>query len=80
MDPNMFGTNEQWATALKAVIFIKRLTCISTRLKEVNKEIEEVEWNCDTLELGPDKLQALYLEREHLQYLLQKGDFYVPNF
>jgi hypothetical protein len=22
MDPNMFGTNEQWATALKAVIFI----------------------------------------------------------
>lgn len=58
----------------------ERLTYISTRLKEVNKEIEEVEWNCDTLELGPDKLQALYLEREHLQYLLQKGDFYVPNF
>ena len=58
----------------------ERLTCISTRLKEVNKEIEEVEWNCDTLELGPDKLQALYLEREHLQYLLQNGDSYVPNF
>lgn len=57
-----------------------RLTCISTRLKEVNKEIEEVEWNCDTLELGPDKLQALYLEREHLQHLLQKGDSFVPNF
>jgi IS30 family transposase len=58
----------------------KRLMLISDRLKEVNKEVEELEWNCDTLELGPDKLQALYLEREHLQYLLQKGDSYVPLF
>ena len=58
----------------------KRLMLISDRLKELNKEIEELEWNCDALELGPDKLQALYLEREHLQYLLQKGDSYVPVF
>ena len=58
----------------------ERLTCISTRLKEVNKEISDFEWNCDTLELGPDKLQALYLERDHLEYLLHKGDVYVPNF
>jgi hypothetical protein len=57
-----------------------RLMLISDRLKELNKEVEELEWNCSTLELGPDKLQALYLEREHLQYLLQKGDSYVPLF
>ena len=57
-----------------------RLMCIATRLKELNKEISDLEWNCDTLELGPDKLQALYLERDHLQYLLRKGDVYVPNF
>jgi len=57
-----------------------RLTLISDRLKEVNKKVEELEWNYDSLELGPDKLQALYLEREHLEYLLSKGDSYVPNF
>ena len=56
----------------------KRLMLISDRLKEVNKEIEELEWTPSSL--GPDKLQALYLEREHLQYLLQKGDSYVPLF
>lgn len=61
----------------------KRLMLISDRLKEVNKEVEELEWTTSegkNLELGPDKLQALYLEREHLQYLLQKGDSYVPLF
>lgn len=60
-----------------------RLTCISTRLKEVTKEISDLEWEVSeggALEIGPDKLQALYLEREHLQYLLQKGDSYVPVF
>jgi hypothetical protein len=51
---------------------------ISDRLKEVNKEVEELEWSPDSV--GPDKLQALYLEREHLEYLLHKGDSYVPNF
>lgn len=57
-----------------------RLQCISTRLKELNKEISDLEWNCDGLPLGPDKLQGLYIEREHLEYLLHKGDMYVPNF
>jgi len=57
-----------------------RLTLISNRLKEVDREISDLEWNHDSIELGPDKLQALYLEREHLQYLLHKGDSYVPNF
>jgi hypothetical protein len=55
-----------------------RLQCISTRLKELNKEISDLEWSSDSV--GPDKLQALYLEREHLEYLLHKGDSYVPNF
>lgn len=59
-----------------------RLTCISTRLKEVTKEISDLEWEVSQggVTMGPDKLQALYLEREHLQHLLQKGDSYVPNF
>jgi len=60
----------------------ERLTCISTRLKEVTKEISDLEWEVyqGEVTLGPDKLQVLYLEREHLQYLLQKGDSFVPNF
>jgi len=60
----------------------ERLTCISTRLKEVTKEISDLEWEVyqGEVTLGPDKLQVLYLEREHLQYLLQNGDSYVPNF
>jgi len=57
-----------------------RLTLISERLKELNKEISDLEWNLGSVELGPDKLQSLYLEREHLEYLLSKGDHYVPNF
>lgn len=57
-----------------------RLTCIATRLKKVDKEISDLEWNCYSITEGPDKLQALYLEREHLQHLLTKGDLYVPNF
>lgn len=55
-----------------------RLMCIATRLKELNKEISDLEWASDSV--GPDKLQALYLEREHLEYLNRKGDMYVPNF
>jgi hypothetical protein len=58
-----------------------RLMLISDRLKEVNKEISDTEWDSpENLSRGPDKLQTLYLERDHLQYLLQKGDSYVPLF
>lgn len=53
-----------------------RLQCISAQLKETDKEISDLEWEGGC----PDKLQALYLLREHLQYLLQKGDSYIPNF
>lgn len=57
-----------------------RLQCITTRLKDLNKEISDLEWTAEPQVGGPDKLQALYLERENLEYLLQKGDLYVPYF
>ena len=57
-----------------------RLQLISARLRQVDKEISDLEWTDNVLKLGDDKLQALYLEREHLQHLLHKGDSYIPNF
>ena len=53
-----------------------RLQLISEQLKETDKEISDLEWSggCQ------DRIQSLYLLREHLQHLLQKGDSYIPNF
>jgi len=62
-----------------------RLTSVTKRLKEVDQEIADFEWglsehNPEYLAKGPDVLQCLYLERDHLDWHLKQGTLYIPNF
>lgn len=62
-----------------------RLTDVNKALKDVDKAIADWEWGIASedpayLSRGPNPLQVLYLEREHLDYHQKLGDLYIPNF
>jgi len=53
-----------------------RLTPIRPRIRELQKEIDEIEWEG----LAPEKLSDKLNELQYLQQLELSGDTYVPNF
>jgi len=53
-----------------------RLTPIRPRIRELQREIDELEWEG----LAPEKLSDKLRELQYLQQLELAGDTYVPNF
>jgi len=53
-----------------------RLTPIRTRIRELQREIDELEW----MGLAPEKLSDKLKELQYLQQLELSGDTIVPNF
>ena len=53
-----------------------RLTPIRPRIRELQKEIDDLEWEG----LAPEKLSDKLNELQYLQQLELSGDTYVPNF
>jgi len=53
-----------------------RLTPIRTRIRELQREIDELEW----MGLAPEKLSDKLKELQYLQQLELSGDTLVPNF
>lgn len=53
-----------------------RLTPIRRRVRELQREIDELEWEG----LAPDKLSDKLRELQYLQQRESLGELYVPNF
>jgi hypothetical protein len=53
-----------------------RLTPIRPRIRELQREVDELEWEG----LAPEKLSDKLQELQYLQQLELAGDTYVPNF
>lgn len=53
-----------------------RLTPIKPRIRQLQEEIDELEWEG----LAPEKLSDKLNELHYLQQLELAGDTYVPNF
>jgi hypothetical protein len=53
-----------------------RLTPIRPRIRELQREVDELEWEG----LAPEKLSDKLRELQYLQQLELAGDTYVPNF
>jgi len=53
-----------------------RLTPIRSRIRELQREIDDQEW----MGLAPEKLSDKLNELQYLQQLELAGDTYVPNF
>ncbi len=52
------------------------LTPIRPRIRELEREINDMEWEG----LAPEKMQHLITELEYLRQLDSAGDLYVPEF
>lgn len=52
------------------------LTPIRPRIRELQQQIDELEWEG----LAPEKLSDMLNELQYLQQLELAGDTYVPNF
>ena len=53
-----------------------RLTPIRPRIRELQREIDDMEW----MGLAPEKLSDKLNELQYLQQLELAGDTHVPNF
>jgi hypothetical protein len=53
-----------------------RLTPIRPRIRELQREIDDLEW----MGLAPEKLSDKLNELQYLQQLELAGDTHVPNF